>query len=204
MSKSQAITVGFGKANFSSVLMSIAALKVEAPWQRVSAWTSGVSVSGSKVWIPAGEHEMNGGFTRVRTEHENGRIIFLQSSWVRGGSPIRDGAIAIRLRHGAPLYDIFARVPTAAQNRCGDVVQAFQGMGDILTPEELRVAGLDVPRYVSSKFFDPEEIDECFRITRISGESIPRPTLQSVATPEGIQVREVANVPQRRIRIRRG
>lgn len=203
MSRTQVITIGFGKANFSNVVATVAALKVETPFNRVSAMTSGVAVSGSKTWIPAGLHEMNAGFTRLRTEHENGRIILLQAAWNRGGSPLREGAIFIRLRHGAPLYEISARVPTSQGNVCGDIVQVFEGTGDILSPDEMKVAGIEIPRFYAQRYLSEEEIMECFRISLIRGETVARPSLQSVVTSAGIEVREVANLPQRRIRIRR-
>lgn len=203
MASNQIIGIGFGKANYSNVLMTVAALKVEAPFKRTSAMNSGVQVSGTKGWTPAGLHEMNGGFTRIRVAHENGCVILLQASWMRGGSPIRDGSLFIRLRQGAPHYLVNSRVPTANGNSIGDQVLGFDGMGDILTPDEIRIAGLDVPRWYTGRYMDPEELEECFRIQLVAPETVPRPSLQAIATPEGVQVREVPNLPQRRIRLRR-
>jgi hypothetical protein len=127
----------------------------------------------------------------------------ITSRWMRGGSPIRDGALFIRLRDGATLWSISAYVPTNHENVCGDNITLFSGYADILGEDELKFFGLDVPRSWIDKFMDHQELEECFRIVQVAAERLPRPSMQAVSTPTGIQMREVAEEPARRLIIRR-
>lgn len=199
----QIIDLGFGKANTSNTIATFAAMKATEPFIRATAVGTGKRVKGSDHSVPFGPLEMNGSLVSMKVEHENGAIILLQCSWKRSGSPIRDGALFIRLRAGAPLYAFHAKLPTSHENRVGESWQIFQGCGDIMTAAELKVAGLEIPRNWSSNFMDTEQIKECFVIRELRGETQARPTLTAVATSEGIKMREIPTEPSRRLRIRR-
>jgi hypothetical protein len=198
----QTVAISYGKANFSNVLATYACMKVEQPFRRSSAFTTGVRQGGT-VNTRAGTLEHHGGFISGRIKHDNGSILMITARWMRGGSPIRDGAMFLRLRHGATLWSIAGRVPTDQENVCGDNIAMFSGTADVLCEEELKFFGLDVPRSWLEKFMDEDELAECFRIVQVAPERIPRPSLQAVSTPTGIQMREVGDEPQRRLIIRR-
>lgn len=195
-------TVGYGKANLSTTLATYASMKVSPPFQRVSAATSGRAM-GSRSTVQVGDWEPNGVLISVPVSHPSGTIILLQSKWMRRGVAFRDGAMFLRLRPGAAVYNIIASVPTGHENRCGDSFIMFAGPADIMTLDELRLVNLDVPRGYAERFANVEELSECYRIVRVSPETIPRPSISAVATPTGIEMRELASEPRRRIVIRR-
>lgn len=195
-------TVGYGKANMSNTLSTYASMKVSPPFQRVSAATSGRAM-GSRNLTQVGDWEGNGVLINVSVAHPPGTIILLQSKWMRRGIAFRDGAIFMRLRPGAAVYNIIASVPTGHENRCGDSFIMFSGPADIMTLDELRLVNLDVPRGYAQRFADETELTECYRIVRVSPESVPRPVIGAVSTPTGIELRELAQEPRRRLIIRR-
>ncbi len=198
----QTITLGYGKANFSTTLATYAAMKVVAPFIRSSAITSGVRM-GQMTNTRVGEKESHGALLSAPVAHDQGTVILLQSKWMRGAALVRDGGLFLRLRDGAPLYSIIAAVPTAAGNICGDSFQVFSGYADILNVDELKLLGVEVPRGYASRFMDPEELQECYRVIQVTPERRARPSITAIATPEGMQMREVAPTPIRRLIIRR-
>lgn len=199
----QTVSLAFGKANLSSVLATYGSMKVTAPFVRVSAATSGQRV-GQQTSSPVGTHDLNGVIVYQQVQHENGTVLLLTASWKRGGSPIKDAALFLRLRLGAPTYNILAKVPTGRENICGDSFSMFSGSADIMNADELLSLGIEVGRSYVSRFMDSEEIDECFSINQISAGSTPRPLITEITTSEGTQVKEIAQVPTRRLVLRRG
>lgn len=198
----QNIEVGYGKANLSNTLATYAVMKVEAPFTRVSAASSGTRQTGSKQFANVGRHSLNGGFSIERVGHENGTIILAQVSWKRNGAPLRDGSLFMRLRAGAPLWRVSGKVPTGQDNMYGDRFVMFSGYADILNADDLAVAGIEVNRMYISKFMSMDELEECFELSQVSAATQNRPTATAIATPEGIQMKEVAQSPIRRMRLR--
>lgn len=199
----QTCSIAYGKANLSTTLVSYACMKVSAPFNRVSAVTNGVRVGRSNA-VPVGTHEMNGVLISQQIQHENGTVILLTASWKRSGGSLRDGSLFLRLRHGAPTHNIIAKIPTGLDNVCGDRFSMFTGMADIMNVEELGTVGIEVNRSYASRFMDEEEIDECFQIVQLSKGANPRPALTAINTVDGVQMREVVQVPNRRLVLRRG
>lgn len=197
----QTVSLGYGKANFPGTLATYSCMKTTAPFARVTAITSGKR-HGKPVHEAAGTMEHHGGFTTGSVEHPNGTVILLQASWKRGGAPLRDAALFMRLRAGAPLYRVNAFVPTNMANTYGDRVSVFCGYADIMSNDELQLLGIQVNRSYSEKFMDFEEVDECYEIIELMPESQGRPQLSAIATPTGIELREVAQAPQRRLVLR--
>lgn len=195
------VTLGYGKANLSSMYATYASMKVTEPFNRVSGVTSGRAM-GTKTVTQVGSWEHNGALLSASVAHASGTVILLQAKWMRGPSVIRDGGLFLRLRPGAPVYNIIAAVPTGHENQCGDSFVMFAGPADIMTVDELKMVGLEVPRGYVSRFMDHEELAECFRIVKVAEEGIPRPQLSAIATPEGIKIREVAQAPRRRLILR--
>lgn len=202
MTQTQTVQVGYGKANLSSTLATYACMKVTAPFARVSAASSGPKV-GSAMVTAVGSHQINGVLINNQVQHPNGTVILLTASWKRGGSPIRDGALFIRLRFGAPHYNVLAKVPLGAENICGDSFVIFSGTGDIMNADELLERGIEVQRSYVSRFMDEEELGECFILNRLAPESIKRPELVTIATPDGTKLVEVSQAPTRRMVFRR-
>lgn len=202
---SQIIDLAYGKANFSGTLATFGVMKlnqnVDVPFKRESAATTGRRIKGADQSTPVGYLDMHGVIVSCKVEHQQGSIILLQVSWKRSGIGLRDGAVFIRLREGAPLLTVHANLPTSRENRYGESFQMFSGYGDILSPHDLKVLGVEVPRGWASSFMSPEEIKECFIVRQIRPETIPRPQLAAVATSEGIKMREIAQEPMRRIRV---
>ena len=199
----QTVSVGYGKANLSNTLATYASMAVSAPFVRVSAVTSGQRVGKGNA-ARVGEHDMNGVVITQQVQHPNGTVILLTASWKRGGASIRDGALFVRLRHGAPTYNVVAKVPTGQDNICGDSFTLFSGSADIMNADELALLGIQVNRSYVSRFMDDEELEECFQIVQLARETVARPSLTAISTPDGVQYREVAQLPSRRLVLRRG
>lgn len=197
------VQIAFGRANFSNTLVKYASMKVSAPFQRVTASSSGRKV-GSTTEIRPGRYELNGAIIINSVEHEPGTVLSIQASWFRSGVATRDAAIFLRLRPQAAEWLIRAKVPTTYDNVCGDSFVMFQGPADIMTADELRLLGIIPSKNFVDRFMSLEEVDECFVITRLRDEVVSRPAIQAVFTPEGVEMREIAQAPRRRLRLRGG
>ena len=196
------VTLGYGKANFARTVATFACLKVTPPFNTVSAAVSGAN-RGGKQYIQCGTLDLNGGVSLANVEHPVGTVILLQVSWKRQGMALKDGAIFLRLRPGAPLYNIAGMVPLSPENMVGDNVQLFSGYADVLSADDLAYLRIQPKSYYLDKFMDPEELEECFVISKAMEETTPRPEVAIVATAQGPQLREVAQTPARRLIIRK-
>lgn len=200
----QTVRLGFGRANFKGCGATYACFKVTPPFVRVTAVNSGKQTRGGRTVINAGEFQDNGQLVNAEVEHDNGSIILLQSAWMAGARVLKNGALFLRLRAGAPLWEVIASVPTNAGNICGDSFSMFSGHADIMTLDELRLCNIDIHRSYVERNMDLEEVNECFRLVQHMRETVPRPAISAIATPTGIEMREVAQMPRRRMVIRRG
>lgn len=198
----QAVTLSYGKATFSNTTATYAVMKVTPPFIRVTAVTSGKRIGGNHYTL-VGQYEHNGGLSRTTVEHPNGTVLLLQVSWKRGGAPIRDGALFLRLRAGAPMIEVCSFLPLDHENMQGDRFVSFTGYADIMGAEELMLLGIQVPRMYTDKFMTMEELEECFSLRQLASETIGRPQLSAIATATGVELREVAAEPQRRMILRR-
>lgn len=196
----QIVTLGYGKANLSNVLATYASMKVTAPFARISAISAGARHGQTVTQV--GRYELNGAVLSVRSEHENGTVILLQSSWRRGGSLLREGGLFLRLRAGAPLFEVHAKMPLGYDNVAGESFLMFSGYADIVNPDELKLIGIEVNRSFINRFMDGEELEECYRIVQLTQGTQERPTITAIATPTGIEMREVPQAPARRLILR--
>lgn len=199
----QRVRVGFGSVNLKNQSAKLAAFRVEAPYRRESAVSTGKTNSNWEKYPVSQYEQVNGIMYNAYTTHPNGTILMLQSSWTRGGSPIRDGAIYLRLRQEAAMLNVEARIPHGPDSRIGSSFMVFQGHADILSADDALVYKISTPHHVIDRFFTPEEVDECYEITQIIPESAPRPAHALVHTAQGAQVCEIAPTPQRRLTFRR-
>lgn len=198
----QIVELGYGGCNYANTGAKVAVMKVEPPFKRTLAATSGAT-RGQITRHNSGTLDIHGFLVSQRSEHENGTILLVQVGWTRRGSPLREGALFFRLRAGAPQYRILAKLPTDAENRYGDRFAAFTGYADILNESDLVVAGLQVNRSYTDRFMSEEELEECFEISVLTPETTPRPSLAAVSTPTGLEMREIAQMPSRRLRLNR-
>lgn len=196
------VDLAYGKANFSNTLATYSAQKVTAPFVRVSAVTAGKRM-GQTHHALCGHLDLHGGMTTNSVDHENGTVLLLQASWKRKGFPIKDGAIFVKLRATGPFYRIMAKMPLDSENRIGEHALHFAGHADILNEDDLKVLGFEIPRQYRSKFMADEEVEACFAISLVSPETAPRAQTTAIATERGVEIREIAALPTRRLRFGR-
>lgn len=198
------VDLSFGRANYATSSTSLACMKVTAPFARISASSSGRKLPGTKVYTMAGPQGSNGGFTRERVEHANGTILLLQVTRMSRGIRVAEGAIFVRLRDTGPMYEVYGILPTSHQNVIGDEVSFAVFRGDLMTVDQLTVAGIEVPRQFRDRFLQADEIQETLVVAELQPEIKPRPQLVAIATDTGIVHQEIAAAPARRMRFRKG
>ena len=198
----QIVTLGFGKANFPITLTTLTCFRVATPFVRDSAVNSGKQNRGTYREYQLGAIKPQGSVYTVDVEHPQGTIVLLQAAWKRRGAPIRDGAVFLRLRDGAPKWKIKARLPTEHENHHGDLALMFEGYADILAPDDLSTYGIEAPRHWREKFMSMEEVEECFTLEQMQQERIPRPSLLIVNDKGGKRLVKVAAAPPRRLIMR--
>lgn len=199
------VYIGIGKANFKLIYASFACMRVKPPFLRDSALSSGRQIRDGQTgeWH-AGAIAEHGVLYRRLIEHEPGTILMLQVGWKRNGAPTRDGAIFLRLREGASRWSIEGRLPMDADNRHGEFFNLFTGNADMLAPADLAAYGIEANKNYRERFMAAEEIEECFRVSCVVAESIPRPNLTLVGEGETRRLVEVAAPLRRRMNLRRG
>lgn len=196
------IHLGYGAANYKSCAATFAALRVQAPFIKDTAITTGKTIPGGMVHTSAGTSDRNKGFSLKQVEHPFNTVILLQANRTRNGLRIADGAVFLRLREGAGQVAVYAVVPPSPENTCGDRVMIFQGAADVLTPDECQEYGIQLPRTFVSQRMDPEEVPMCLDVRKLTLGSA-RPVAQAVETESGIVVRDVQAPMVRRLRLRR-
>lgn len=198
------IRVGHGKAVLASSTTTLNAFRVSGEWTRDAAQLSGVRRPGTASQHYVGQYgNINGVLYMDSVAHEPGTFILLTAAHARGKTPASDGAIILRLRHGAPVLNVMANLPLAVDNYYGQKFCMFQGPADIMSIEEAELLGMRVPRGYVEKFFDPMQIQERFDVLELTPETAPRPELAVVTTATGVEVQEVAPAPARRMRLRK-
>jgi hypothetical protein len=198
------VTLAYGKVNYKNSGMTAAALRVVAPFKRESASNTGQLDHGSREHIQATRYkDIGGGFTRQRVGHPEGTLIVLQATETRRGTLYSEACIFIRLREGADMMSISACLPPSNESIIGNRVQIFVGEGDILTPAEVRLLGIDVPRQYIQRYCNEEEVGELFEVSVVRAGNISKPQLVAVATSEGTVVKAVGQEATRRINLRR-
>lgn len=195
------VRLGYGNANFANTVARYSNFKISAPFQRVSAVTSGRN-AGNKTSANPGRFDHSGYLIQQNVEHAFGTILLLQVSWLRSGAALRDGAIFLKLREGAPTYNINATVPTDHDNSFGDRFTMFSGMADILSAEDLQREEIVLNRSYASKFMEEDEQEECFSIFQVAPGRLPRPSLVEIESPTGTVLAEMSQTPSRRLRLR--
>ncbi|MEG1121177.1 MAG: hypothetical protein RSE62_03140 [Citrobacter sp.] len=199
----QTINLGFGSVNLSTQRATIAALRVVAPFTRDSAIDTAAKAHGTRTFTNVSRFpKVNGSLINDDCFIPEGTVIMLQSSWSRGGMPIRNGAVFLRTRVGAALLNVVAKLPVGRESLIGDTHSVFRGHADILSADDAEVFRIKIPARYMQQFMSPVEVSECFDIRELRPESIRRPEAQLVVTPAGLATLEVAAPMQRRMRFR--
>ncbi len=200
----QRVSIGFGKVNLPSELATFAAFRLKPSFERASALDSGTrEPRTAQISAVSGTPQINGYMTRDYVTHPNGTILMLQASWKRGATPYRDGCILLRLRQEGPLLNVIAKLPTGRNNLLGDTYSVFQGYADLLSPDEALLHKVAIPSNYLNRFFDMEEIDECFEVQEVHAARVSKPAMSLVSTPQGVVMQEVVATPARRMRFRK-
>jgi len=201
---SLSIQMSFGRVNLSDALYSLACLRVTPPFARDSAANTGrVNVKATQYTEATRFPEIGGGFTTKTVEHDEGTVILMQASRTRSRVRVADGGLFLRMRSGASKIMVRSILPTGPESVLGSNLISFVGNADVLTREELRALGYDLPRGWVSGYMQPDEIAELFTVTELAKGAAPRPTFIRVATSTGVEVRAVQPERSRRLRIRR-
>lgn len=203
MDSEQAIRVGFGSVNLKYEGAKFSAFRLKEPFLRDSAASTGRSSSQWGKYPVSMQPAINGTMYSAEVTHKNGTILLLQSSWTRSGISVRDGAILLRLREGAALLNIEATLPHGRDSMLGDRFSVFRGYADILSADEAKVFKIVTPHTVIDKFFDLDQISECFDIKELRPEALARPEVQLIVTATGSELREIQSAPQRRLNFRK-
>ncbi len=194
----------FGRLNLSNALYSLASLRVVPPFARDSAANAGrVDLKATQYAAGTIHPEIGGGFTTKTVEHEEGTVILLQASRTRNRVRVADGGLFLRIRKSAPRLMIRSTLPTGPEGVLGSNLIAFAGNADVLTREELRALGYEIPRGWVSGYMQEDEINELFTVDELVRGTAPRPTFMRVATSSGVSVLAVQAERPRRLRIRR-
>lgn len=198
----QLFTLAYGACNYRDGSGSYTAFKVTPPFTRVQAVAAGAK-EGRPENIPAGNLEMHKGFARCQVRYPNGTIILVQMTRKRSGSVVADGALFLRLRAGAALISVRAKLPISIDNIIGENILVFQAYADILSEEELDFVGIEPERSYVRRYMELDEVSECFSVTEVSPQREAPPRIQEVYGSQGVVQVEAASEPMRRLRIRR-
>jgi len=202
--RTEEVLMAYGKVNVSNQLATYAVMTVKPPFKRESAANTGIRIKGADHFANVSDWEGNGGLSICKVRHAPNTVILLQASWKRNGASLRDAVVFVRLRASGPLLNVVAFLPQARESRLGDRVVMFTGRGDIMDAEELRVLGIEVPHRFQDSYMNAEEIAECFEVTEVVSEAVPRPVIARVATGDGkVHLTEMPVAPRRRLRVRR-
>jgi hypothetical protein len=200
----QRVNLAFGKVNLKTSIATYAALRVKPSFTRESAISTGKRDPRSMITYPVSAHpQINGNMYRDFVTHPDGTLLMLQASHKRGGSPIRDGCILLRLRETGAMINVVANLPHGLDSQLGDTFSIFQGHADILSVDEASVFKIIIPPRFVDQFFDPEQVNECFSIEEIMPERVRKPEMALVSTAQGVVLKEVVHAPTRRMKFRK-
>ena len=200
----QRVSLTYGKINLKNSSLTLASLRITAPFKRESAANTGRAEQHSKDFIQSTRfRDIGGGFTRQRVIHPSGTLLSVQATKTKNGVLNAEAVILLRLRTGADMLSINIKLPTSPDSLLGDTLQAFVGEADIISWDELRILGIDCPKSYQNRYGNEDEIDELLEINVVRKGNISKPQLVAVATSEGTVVRAVGTEAVRRVKIRR-
>lgn len=109
-------------------------------------------------------------------------------------------SIVVRVHEGGAVLSIHAKIPdVVGSTMIGGMVHAFQGRGDVLTPEEILSLRLNIPQ----KNLAPALVAARFRVLNYKVDADVRRTVTVKKNPEGKIVEQLVTERRRNVRIRR-
>lgn len=198
------ITVGFGKASFSTSGVSLAVFDVSPPYTRKLLGKAYPIVKGTKTQeYPATTFKGSGAMYSQQVEVPDGAIIQVQASRTYRGAKIADAVLFFRTRADAATRHCSVKVPPATDSLLSSRFAALVGRYDPVSLSDLHALGVVPHAGLVRGFMDPEEIEELFEVVDMGGEAAPAPEVVVVPDASGNAVATfVAPAPKRRIRIR--
>lgn len=199
--KTVQVSVAFGKANFTTAGITIAAFVVEPPFQR-SLLSKKLPATG-RLHSTAVGGPNDGSILAGEFHPKEGTLIAMQCRRTERGAIMADGTVFIRVRESGPLVHVLAKLPQHASNRIGSSVSIFMGRGDLLSSKEVRGLGVALPTSYVKSYMHPEEVEECFDLEELSPETSAKPVVELVTNRDGEVVALAVKPVQRRMRVRR-
>lgn len=196
-------TYARGSVVLASRSVTFNPLRLQAPFIRNPAIETGRANLGSKAWHPASRTPTEKGFFTYQVYHPEGTIVALTARATVNGLARAEAAILVRLRADAPPMRVNLSLPIQPNlTILGDSFTVFTGRGDVISPAEARLLGVQIPARWEQANCSREEIDELFDVVQI-GQGAPKPILQATTTSDGeVRVVATAERPVRGIRRR--
>jgi hypothetical protein len=197
----QLVSVGYGRENFKTTSVSLAAFVVTEGFNRTLP-SKTFKRNGTCQKFPASVHPEVNGYLFLDSVHvPEGTVVMVQAQHKVNGSGFRDGAMFIHTRADGPMLAVKARLPTAQESTLTGDFLVFQGRGEIMTAEELESLGMEPPASWARAFLSEEEVEECYKVELIAPAIRDKPDTEIVTDREGQHV-VVPKRPGRKIRLR--
>lgn len=197
------ITVGYGRISFSSKSALFSAMVVSDGWVR-SAPSSHFQKRGATVVTNASAFaDINGRMMLDTLDNvPDGVIICLQGSHSQGATPMRQGAVFVRVDSTGPVLCVSFNTPisresTIRENQC----LSFTGRGRIIPIKQVASYGVRMPAGWMHAYTDVDEIAECFNIAELRPELAPSTKVSLATNPDGEEV--VVHAVEKKRAIRR-
>lgn len=199
----QLISIGYGKESFATTSASLSAFVVTGDFERTLP-SKKFKRQGNCQRFPASLHPEINGYLYLDsiTQVPDGTIILLQSSHRFRATPIRDGAVILRMRATGPMLTVTATLPSAIESVIAGGFLAFQGRADILDLDELALYDVHPPKNYVNGFLNAEEVAECYTVATMAPESASRPSFEQIEDRYGNVVLTPTR-PGRKLSLRR-
>jgi hypothetical protein len=137
-------------------------------------------------------------------EAKPGSIVLLTAERTVRKVPVAGAGILLRLREGAPTYQISVDL-TAAENARYETMPVFVGRADIVEYDQVNEEyGIQLAAgFINNWLDDQEEFDEVFTVARLAEARTGQPTIVHRETEDGVEAVTVDPAPRRRITTRR-
>lgn len=199
----QAITYGYGRANFTNNSCTLSAFHVEPEFSRQYPAKHFKARAKPQVFPTSSHPQISGYLMLLTLDIPDGAILMLQAQHRANAMPAFDGAVFLKLRESGPNYAISAAIPAFRDSKInGNSFVVFQGRADIVGLDELEEMGIKPTRSWAEAFMNAEELEKCYDIRELSGELAPKPKIEVATSLSGKQV--TLNVAQaaRRVKVR--
>lgn len=198
-------TMAYGRVNLEGRSLQAACLRVNMDFSRDSAVNSGKRDPMQRRNHPVSRHSTEGGFTAEVVTHPEGTILLFTANQTLRAMPYAQAGLFIRLRNDGDMISVKLRIPTNHLTILGDRFEVFRGRGDVLSDEDLRNLGVDVPPKWSRTYRQKSEIAELYSVDVIAkGKPMPKVHVAKVQTATGEEIVTLAAEPVRTVRRRRG